>query len=121
MPTRKNTQKHLPAAKAHLNELLDEALKQTFPASDPIAINVEGSITRGTARASRAARKQAQDAVEAGGMRAQWTKIEQGNDLNLDIRGSVACGLGRNIFLCATKGMAQNIRRLQRHVSRERS
>jgi hypothetical protein len=41
MPTRKNTQKHLPAAKAHLNELLDEALKQTFPASDPIAINVE--------------------------------------------------------------------------------
>jgi hypothetical protein len=41
MPTWKNTQKHLPAAKAHLNELLDEALKQTFPASDPIAINVE--------------------------------------------------------------------------------
>jgi hypothetical protein len=27
------------AAMAHLNELLDEALKQTFPASDPIAIN----------------------------------------------------------------------------------
>ena len=41
MPTRENTQKHLTAAKAHLNELLDEALKQTFPASDPIAINVE--------------------------------------------------------------------------------
>ena len=41
MPTRKNTQKHLPAQKAHMNELLDEALKQTFPASDPIAINVE--------------------------------------------------------------------------------
>jgi hypothetical protein len=29
------------AAMAHLNELLDEALKQTFPASDPIAINIE--------------------------------------------------------------------------------
>ena len=26
---------------AHLDELLDEALKETFPASDPIAINVE--------------------------------------------------------------------------------
>ena len=40
MPSREDTQKHLTAAKAHLNELLDEALKQTFPASDPIAINV---------------------------------------------------------------------------------
>ena len=28
-------------ALAHMNDLLDEALKQTFPASDPIAINVE--------------------------------------------------------------------------------
>ena len=27
-----------PAAKAHLNALLDEALQETFPASDPIAI-----------------------------------------------------------------------------------
>ena len=41
MLTPKNTQKPLPAAIAHLNELLDEALKETFPASDPIAINVE--------------------------------------------------------------------------------
>jgi hypothetical protein len=31
----------LPAAMAHLDELLDEALKDTFPASDPVAINVE--------------------------------------------------------------------------------
>jgi hypothetical protein len=31
----------LPAAMAHLDELLDEALKHTFPASDPVAINVE--------------------------------------------------------------------------------
>jgi hypothetical protein len=41
MLTAKNTQKPLPATLAHLNELLDEALKETFPASDPIAINVE--------------------------------------------------------------------------------
>jgi hypothetical protein len=26
---------------AHLNEILDEALRQTFPASDPVAISVE--------------------------------------------------------------------------------
>jgi hypothetical protein len=31
----------LPAAMAHLDELLDEALKATFPASDPVAIDVE--------------------------------------------------------------------------------
>jgi len=41
MLTPKNTQKRLPAAIAHMNDLLDEALKETFPASDPIAINVE--------------------------------------------------------------------------------
>ena len=29
------------AARAHLNELLDEALEETFPASDPAAIAVE--------------------------------------------------------------------------------
>jgi hypothetical protein len=28
-------------ARAHLSELLDEALEETFPASDPIAIAVE--------------------------------------------------------------------------------
>ena len=31
----------LPAAMAHLNDQLDEALKETFPASDPVAINIE--------------------------------------------------------------------------------
>jgi hypothetical protein len=41
MLTRKNAQERLAAAAAHLNDLLDEALKETFPASDPIAINVE--------------------------------------------------------------------------------
>jgi hypothetical protein len=41
MFTPKNTQNLRPAAIAHLDELLDEALKETFPASDPIAINIE--------------------------------------------------------------------------------
>jgi hypothetical protein len=26
---------------AHIDELLDEALKQTFPANDPVAIDIE--------------------------------------------------------------------------------
>jgi len=37
----KNPQKSLSAAIARKNDLLDEALKETFPASNPIAINVE--------------------------------------------------------------------------------
>ena len=41
MPTPKNPQKSLRTAIAHKNDLLDEALKETFPASDPIAINVD--------------------------------------------------------------------------------
>ncbi len=41
MLTPKNAQKRVPATTAHMNDLLDEALKETFPASDPIAINVE--------------------------------------------------------------------------------
>jgi hypothetical protein len=36
-----HAQKLSSAARAHLNELLDEALEETFPASDPIAIAVE--------------------------------------------------------------------------------
>jgi hypothetical protein len=35
------TQKRPATATAHLDELLDEALKATFPASHPIAIDVE--------------------------------------------------------------------------------
>lgn len=34
-------QKLSSAARAHLDELLDEALAETFPASDPVAIAVE--------------------------------------------------------------------------------
>ena len=36
----KNAQKLDLAARSHLSELLDEALEETFPASDPIAIQV---------------------------------------------------------------------------------
>ena len=41
MITPKNPQKSPSAEIAHMNDLLDEALTETFPASDPIAINVE--------------------------------------------------------------------------------
>ncbi len=41
MVTPKNPQKSPPAVIAHINDLLDEALKDTFPASDPIAINID--------------------------------------------------------------------------------
>ena len=33
-------------ARAHMDALLDEALKQTFPASDPVAINIETASDR---------------------------------------------------------------------------
>jgi hypothetical protein len=41
MTSPKNPQKSPSPELAHMNDLLDEALKGTFPASDPIAINVE--------------------------------------------------------------------------------
>ncbi len=41
MPAQKHRGEPLPAAAAHLNDLLDEALEETFPASDPVAIDVE--------------------------------------------------------------------------------
>jgi hypothetical protein len=41
MLTTKRPHKPRPATMAHLNELLDEALEETFPASDPIAIDVQ--------------------------------------------------------------------------------
>jgi hypothetical protein len=41
MAATKRPRRSLRAARAHLNELLDEALKETFPASDPIAVDVE--------------------------------------------------------------------------------
>ena len=41
MPRRKLPQKTSSEVVTHLSELLDQALEQTFPASDPVAINVE--------------------------------------------------------------------------------
>jgi hypothetical protein len=41
MITLKNAEKSPSAEMAHMNDLLDEALTETFPASDPIAINIE--------------------------------------------------------------------------------
>lgn len=50
MSATKHPHKLSSAALAHLNELLDEALRETFPASDPAAIAVEfGSEEVGTA------------------------------------------------------------------------
>lgn len=46
MPATKRPHKYSSAAIAHFNELLDDALKATFPASDPIAINFEVGMTR---------------------------------------------------------------------------
>jgi hypothetical protein len=41
MPDDKKAHKASAATLAHIDELLDEALKQTFPGSDPVAINIE--------------------------------------------------------------------------------
>jgi hypothetical protein len=58
MLTTKRPHKPVPATMAHLNELLDEALEQTFPASDPIAIAVEPEASdQGTVQASTWARR----------------------------------------------------------------
>jgi len=41
MPDDKKAYTASEATLTHIDELLDEALKQTFPASDPVAINIE--------------------------------------------------------------------------------
>ena len=46
MPATKRPYKYSSAVIAHLDELLDEALKTTFPTSDPIAINFALGMTR---------------------------------------------------------------------------
>jgi hypothetical protein len=46
MPATKHPHGYSSTAIAHLNELLDDALKATFPASDPIAINFALGMTR---------------------------------------------------------------------------
>jgi hypothetical protein len=40
-PNDKKLQTAAAAAFAHIDQLLDEALEATFPASDPVAINIE--------------------------------------------------------------------------------
>ncbi len=37
-----HSRKPSPTSSAHLDQLLDEALQETFPASDPIAVSIEG-------------------------------------------------------------------------------
>jgi hypothetical protein len=41
MPAEKKPRRASSAALAHLDELLDEALEQTFPASDAVAIDID--------------------------------------------------------------------------------
>jgi hypothetical protein len=43
MPADKKVQDASRAAKTHIDELLDEALEETFPASDSVAIDIEAS------------------------------------------------------------------------------
>lgn len=46
------------AAMAHLDELLDEALQQTFPASDPVAVAIELELSGpGTSPSAEDARR----------------------------------------------------------------
>jgi hypothetical protein len=50
----KKPQRAPAAALAHIDELLDEALKETFPASDPVAIDIErGADEREVLKSSR--------------------------------------------------------------------
>jgi hypothetical protein len=83
MLPREDPQKRLAAA-AHLDELLDEALKATFPASDPIAIDVERQIARArnghNARVSHSAQKRTQGAVDAIEAGRAWRALDLEND-----------------------------------------
>lgn len=40
------------AGRAHLDELLDEALEQSFPASDPVAVDFRAPLDEGAAEES---------------------------------------------------------------------
>ncbi|WIM11940.1 hypothetical protein [Enhydrobacter sp.] len=46
MRIRKKPHKHPRATTAHLDRLLDEALRETFPASDPVAIAIDIGFSR---------------------------------------------------------------------------
>jgi hypothetical protein len=79
----KNPQKSTSAAIAHMNDLLDEALKETFPASDPIAINVElESPEYGIATTLGSANRSVGRARRRGGGRGKvvTARLERGSD-----------------------------------------
>jgi Zn ribbon nucleic-acid-binding protein len=48
--------------------------------------------------------------ISACTVRSSGRELNNGNNHNLDCRGSVTCGFGRNIFLCSAKEAAQKIR-----------
>lgn len=50
MTVGKKRREYPSAAKAHIDKLLDEALDETFPASDPVAINMERRAEHRVAR-----------------------------------------------------------------------
>jgi hypothetical protein len=80
----KNPQKSSSAAMAHMNDLLDEALKQTFPASDPIAIAVElESPEYGIATTPGSAIRLVAPVRRRGGGRGNvvTAKLERGSDV----------------------------------------
>lgn len=49
----KLSQKPAQVAVAHLNDLLDEALQETFPASDPIAVTIELGPSEAPSKSAR--------------------------------------------------------------------
>ena len=65
---------------AHKNDLLDGALKEKFPASDPIAVNVDLESPRArngrNSRLSRSAQRAAQGVVVAMGMTMATATLE---------------------------------------------
>ena len=69
MQTTKRAHRYSSAVTAHLNELLDEAAKASFPANDPIVINFELGVTR--------TRNSNDDQVFTLRSEAQQTRVEQ--------------------------------------------
>jgi hypothetical protein len=65
MLTDKKPQRASPAELAHIDELLDEALNQTFPASDPVAINIERGSNEHEVSRVRVSRSAIADGREA--------------------------------------------------------
>jgi hypothetical protein len=47
MPAQIDPHRAFPSASAHIDALLDEALEETFPASDAVAIDIEGGLAEG--------------------------------------------------------------------------